>query len=346
MRAVRVGGIWLHSIGPYADVTTSHIWPHGDDEASWRMRPTTSHPVLSRGGALVEVFNGGRRCWRGHLTEPGGSGEYHANGSWSEATGVYAINSSGDATNDLNEAVDVAIAAGKVSWTRPASLKAAPWGDSDQPLLLTELLDKGTTGQGLRWWVDPDGKCRVAPDPTTPSYYVPHAAAGHGLTLAEDTYYSHLVGQYLATGPVYKTVTVGNASAAAWFGYKEGLVDLTGAGVIDVSAAIAELNGRLALVGARMGFAENLTLGKGEITRGGVPVPLTMPTASSRYGGVMFRLQGVRDRTRPGRPGSSLDIVISKSVYTDGAATGVWTPMGMADRDLAAVLSGSSATEF
>jgi hypothetical protein len=119
MRAVRVGGIWLHSIGPYADVTTSHIWPHGDDEASWRMRPTTSHPVLSRGGALVEVFNGGRRCWRGHLTEPGGSGEYHANGSWSEATGVYAINSSGDATNDLNEAVDVAIAAGKVSWTRP-----------------------------------------------------------------------------------------------------------------------------------------------------------------------------------------------------------------------------------
>lgn len=346
MRAVRVGGVWLHTIGPYADLTTSHIWPRGCEEASWRMDPSLYHPLLDRGGPLVEVFDSGIRHWRGFLAESSTVGEFHANGSWSEATGVYALDASGNATNTVDTAVDQAIARGAVSWTRPASLRSTAWGTPDEPMLLTDLLDKALASQSKRWWVDPDGALRAAADPTTPTYYVPQAMAGRRMTLADDTYYSHLVGQYVATGPVFKTVTVGDAAAAAWFTYKEAKVDLLGMGVITAGTATTELTNRLALVGPRMGFADNLDLGYGEITTpGGTPVALAMPRACTRTGGVMIRLLGVRDRSKPGGIYSVTDIVPSRSVYTDGAATVQLTPMGKAPRELEELLAGTPTWE-
>lgn len=336
MLNVRVGGIWLGSIpnGAFADVTVTHAWPHGSDEATWRMRPTVSHQVLDRGGSLVEVFNGGIRTWRGHLAEPAAQGQFSANGSWYEAKGVLALDGSGNATNIPDTAVDAAIARGAITWTRPASLSAVSWGTPGEPMKLAELLDQAMAGLGQRCWVDANGAVRGSIDPLGIAFAVPRAAVGRGLTLAEDDYYSHLVGTYLAAGPVYATVTVGDALAATRWGRKEARVDLTGMGIITAGTATTQLTNRLALSGARMGYAESLVVGRGEITTpGGTPAALDAVQA-----GQLIRLQGVSDRSRPAdRPVT--DIVLGKSVYTDGAPTTTLTPVGKAARNLTEVIA-------
>lgn len=334
MRTVRVGGVWLHSMkgSGYADLTWQHTWPHGSDELTWRMRPGFEHPALTA-GKLVELFDGGIRIWRGLHTEPASDGEFAAKGSWAEASGVLALDGSGNATNIPDTAIDQAISRGAVSWTRPVSLSAASWGTAAEPMRLFDLLDQAMDGLGLRWYVDADGAVRAAADPTTLSWYVPHAVAGRSLTLAEDAYYSHLVGSYFSAGPVWATVTVGDAAAAARWGRKEALVDLTPMGVIVAGTATTELNNRLALSGARMGFAEDLVLGAGQLTTaGGRSVALSMAQA-----GQMVRLMGVTDRTRVAASPVT-DVVIAKSRYVDGAPTVQLTPMGKAPRTIEEVL--------
>lgn len=336
MLTVRVGGAWLHSIGSYAELAYSHTWPHGSEAASWRMPFGTRHEVL-RGGALVEIFDGGVRIWRGRLSEPSAGGEFAASGSWHEGEGVYALDGSGNATNVPDTAIDAAIARGAITGTRPASLSAASWGTAGEPMSLTQLLDEAMAGLAKRWYVDADGAWKASTDPTTPSYYVPHAVAGHGLTLADDSYYSHLVGRYVtAWGPpvVYASLTVGDAAAAAKWGRKEGLVDLTQMGVITAPTATTELTNRLALVGARMGFAEGLELGPGQLTTpGGTAVTLTIPQA-----GAMVRLLGVRDETRTTANLPYTDIVMGESSYSDETDLLSLKPVGMAARNLADVL--------
>lgn len=340
----RIDGVWLSTIGAWDDLTYSHIWPRGSEEASWRMERLTHHPAISQGGGLFELYNGGDRIFRGRMAEPGGDGTFAANGSYAEAAGVLAVDGSANATNIPDTAIDAAIARGAITWTRPASLSAVSWGTAGEPMKLTDLLDRAMAGLGKRWWVDPDGAVKASVDPTTPAFVVPHAVAGQGLTLAEDTYYSHLRSKHLETGPVFKSVTVGDASAATRFGFKEQIVDLTPMGIISAATATTELTNRLALTGARMGFAESLELGFGEFTtQGGTPVALTVPLACGRDGGLMVRLMGVTDRTRPVGNLPYTDIVIGRSRYADGASTVMLTPAAKAQRDLRELLAGGVA---
>jgi hypothetical protein len=187
--------------------------------------------------------------------------------------------------------------------------------------------------------VDENGAVRAAADPASPTYLIPRVAAGRGLTLAEDDYYSHITGTFFVTGPAYDTVTVGSTAAANRWDYREARVDLTDMGVITSGTATTELNNRLALTGARMGFAESLTVSYGDITTpGGTPVALSMPRA-----GEMVRLVGVTDITRPAANLPYTDIVIGRSTYTDGATTTTLSPVGLAARNLEDVLTRGAA---
>lgn len=343
MRTVRIGGVWLQSIGAYSELTTSHVYPRGCEELSFRMDRHVSHPVLSQGGALVEGFEGGERIWRGRLTEPGGDGVYRANGSWAEASGLLALDGSGAPTNTVDDAIDAAIADGSVSWTRPTSISSTSWGTVGEPMNLLDLLDEVAASQGKRWWVDPDGVVRTGFDPTSPSYVIPHAAIGRPLTPASDFYFSHLSGQYIssyiADGPIYATATVGSDAAAARWGRKDRWLTLHRMGVITLLTATNELTNRFALNGARLDYADDLEVGRGEITNlGGTAVPLTMPVACSRTGGMSVRLMGVTDRTRPVEVPYS-DIVIGRSIYADGSPTVRLSPLNKAARDLDEVLT-------
>jgi hypothetical protein len=328
MLKVKVADVDLKRIGSYDELAFSHEWPHGSALVSWVMRFGISHLSL-RAGALVEVFDGGVRIWIGRLSEPSASGEFHAVGLWQDAKGVYALDGSGNATNTPDTAIDRAITDVAVSWTRPASLSAASWGTASEPMDLLQLLDESMAGLGLRWYVDPDGAVRASADPTTPKYYVPHAVAGHGLALAEDNYFTHLIGRYLSGVGTYATVTVGTGTPR-----KEGLVDLTPMGVITAPTATTELTNRLALTGARRGFAEGLELSHGQITTpGGTAVSLTTPRA-----GEMVRLMGVTDLTRTGLPLPYTDIVIGSSSYKEGDGFVRLNPVGMAARNLTEAL--------
>lgn len=336
MLTVRVAGVWLRTVGPFAGLEFTHEWPHGSSEAKWSMPEDTTDPKL-RGGSLVEIFDGGMRIWLGSLNQPGTTGEFVASGAWTEARGVYALDGSGNATNTPDTAIDQAISRGAVSWTRPASLSAAAWGTPGEPMELDRLLDEAMAGLGKRWYVDADGAVRATTDPTTPTYHVPQGVAGNGLTLAEDAYFSHLIGRFIVSGGTFQTVTVGNADAAARWGRKEGLVDLTPMGVITAPTATTQLTNRLALSGARMGYAEGLELGHGQITTpGGVPVALTMPRA-----GEMVRLMGVTDETWPTGALPVTDIVIAKSTYREGSGVVQLEPMGLPPRTLTDVLGAA-----
>lgn len=338
MLAVRVAGVWLRAIGAWSDLTMSHAWPHGSDQLTWTMRTGLRHPALTR-GALVECYDGGVRVWLGRLGQPGASGELAATGLWNEASGVLAVNGSGAATNVVDTAIDAALPAGRgaVSWTRPASLSATSWGTAAEPMTLLDLIDKRMAGLGLRWYVDVNGAVRSATDPTTPAYYVPQAAAAYGLTLVDDSYYSHLTGTYLVSTPpdVFATVTVGDTAAATRWGRREAMVDLTPMGVISSGTATTEITNRLAQSGARLGFGESLNLGHGQITTpGGTAVSLATPRA-----GEMVRLMGVTSAT--GLPYT--DIVIGRSSYKDGDATVQLSPVDLAARNLSDVLTVAAA---
>jgi hypothetical protein len=352
MRSVRVNGTWLTQIAGWSDLRYTHEWPRGCSETSWSMSPNVYHSSLFN-GALVEVFDGGQRVWRGRLSEPPSDGAYAANGSWAEASDVLALDGSGNATKVPDTAIDAAISRGAVTWTRPSTLSSASWGTaavaSEAPMPLLDLLDQAMASLGKRWWVDPDGAIRASADPTTPIYYVPQAAAGRGLTLADDAYFSHITGRYFSASATWATVTVGDDAAASKWRRKEAWVDLSGMGVISSGTATADLNNRLALSGARMGFGENLNLGYGQVTTpGGAVVPLNMLRATGRRteypfalgssGGISIRLMGVYDRTRvTGNPYT--DITIAKSEFTEGASTVLLTPQGKAPRDLNEILS-------
>jgi hypothetical protein len=328
----RIGGTWLRAIGGWSDLTMSHAWPHGSDQLSLTMSAGTSHPALVR-GALVQCYDGGVCVWCGRLGQPGENGSVSAVGLWDEANSVYALDGSGNATNVPDTAIDAAIARGAVTWTRPASLSAASWGTAGEPMLLVELLDKAMAGLNLRWWVDATGVVQAAADTTTPAYYVPSAAAAYGPTLVDDNYFSHLIGRYLvSTGPdVYATVTAGDTAAAARWGRREAPVDLTPMGVISGATALLQVQRRLLLTGARLGFGESLNLGYGQITTpGGTPVALTMPRA-----GEMVRLLGVRN---PATAAPYYDIVIGRSSYKDGDATVQLSPVELSARNLSDVL--------
>lgn len=356
MRNIRVGGFWLKQVGGWADLRYTHEYPRGCSEASWTMEPDTRHQSLYS-GALVEIFDGGQRIWRGRLNEPPSDGQFSANGSWSEASDVLALDGSGNATKVCDTAIDAAIARGAISWTRPASINSSNWGvpatSADAPMKLLDLLDQSLAGNNRRWWIDPDGNIQTAAEVLDrPVLRVPHAAAGRGLTLADDNYYSHLTGRYFTASATYGTITVGNSSAATKWRRKEAWVDLSPMGVIVSAQATTELTQRLNLTGARMGFAENLNLGYGEITTlGGVPVPLSVVRATGRphewpfvasngfpSGGLVIRLVGVWDRSRVTEMPYT-DIMVAKTEYTEGSSTVLLVPQGKAPRDLTEILS-------
>lgn len=322
MLNVRVDNVWLRFIGGYSDLTMSHTWPGGSESLTWTMNYGTQHPALTA-GATVECFDGGIPAWLGKLSQPGENGELSATGLSHAADNVYALDGSDNASNTPDDAIDAAIARGAIPWIRPASLSAVAWGTPDKPMLLPELLDKSMAGLGLRWWVDEFGAVRAGADPTEPTFYVPRAAAGYGLTLVDDTYYTRLIGSYTSsTGPA--TETVGSGS-------REATVDLTPMGEITALEAVAQLQSRLDQSGARYGFAESLNLGYGQLTTpGGTLVPLSMPRA-----GQMIRLEGVRN---PDTGASFYDIVVGRSVYKDGDATVQLSPVGLAARNLTDVL--------
>lgn len=335
MLRLKVGGVWLSSIGAYGPVTVEY-GEHGSEAASWQMSPTLRHPTL-RGAKRVEVYDGGTRIWVGTLIEPGSDGQYAAKGIWHQAEDVPALNTSGAYSTVPNDVVAGASTRGDISWGYDSSLSTTPWAANSSDLSVADVLSGLAVESGMRWVVSPDYVVYLVADPTTPKWHVPHAVSGRGLTPADDEFATHLVGTYLVSAGVFGVETVGSADAASAFGRRAVPVDLVALGFITAARANAILTGMFLRAGARMGWAEGLELGVGQITTpGGVAAPLAQVQALQ-----MVRLRGTVDTSRPYALPAYTDIVIAKSRYTDGSGVITLEPFGYAPRTLGDVLDVS-----
>lgn len=351
---VRIGGVWL-SPAEASGLKWSSRWGYegysGCFQASVTLDVDSNHtpPHLAR-GSLFEVIEHGGRRWAGRTTEsePGRPRTIHAFGFGAEAANYPAIVQTGGVwvpSTVPNAVVDAAIALG-LPWVREESLGTVAIGDPEgQIKTVAQLMDAAAKQAGKRWVVDKFGRVSMQSDPTSPTWVFAPGDAYMGT--ADDDYVSHLYGYYVsaATGTpprptAHATVQVGDTQAAARWGRKARWVDLTNLGLLTEGQARAEINGRFALTGARMGWTNGVE--GDDYTRhiSGAPALLTTMEA-----GQMARIHGVADIQGDLVVGSHVDIV-GGFVEVDGDGARVrFDPVGMVARDFESVLAAPPKQE-
>lgn len=327
----------LGEVGAWHGTKFSHGWPYGPLRASWQMDPVR-HPNLYWGAPVIMTL-GGIGLWRGFLNEPGRDGAMSALGLWELAKGAQCFNASGAATAEPRDAFVQARARGVLpGWadTVPDIYPGAAAQQMDAPYpaqSLASLLDYVTGEQGTRWAVDSySGALIVAADPTTPSWVVPHQVAGEGLTPADDDVATHLYAEYL-TGPGQVTVTttpVVSPDYVSGSPKTERLVPLIDKGFITDATARTYLTNMFGKGVGRVGWADGLTLGRGDVlTTGGDVLDPALVIAGS-----MGRLAGVWD-DRGATPFGNTDIVAAETEYDEDADKVQVKPVGLQPRTLA-----------
>lgn len=336
----KIEGVWARQIASFGEVKIEHAWPHGNASASWAFPAGTSHRAL-HAGATVEIFDGGVRVWKGILQEPGLDGSMSARGLWTEGKDALALNGSGASTTYVSDAVDAAKTRGALTWGSH-SLPFVPVDSDNKGIFsVAGLLDEWAAKDGKRWGLDPNGNVLAYADPTTPSWHVPHAAAGRGLTPADDDFATDLYGVYLVAGEERAIVTVGDSAARTAYGRRvERTVDLTNLGPMSAAQATATLQNTLNLSAARLRFADGLDLQHGQITTpGGAPAPLSQVRA-----GQVVRLHGVKDPRGVNGIVNYTDVLIGKSAFDTSTQTLSIAPVDAAPRGFGDALETSSGS--
>jgi hypothetical protein len=122
------------------------------------------------------------------------------------------------------------------------------------------------------------------------------------------------------------------------FGRREYPVDATKLGAINTSDAQNLADGILAKSKGRLAWGNSMTLTSNEIlTAGGVPASL--PKVREDVGnGCMVRLQGLFDDLLETTGATYLDVILGEAKLVDGAQAIDLSPLGLAPRNLAAVV--------
>lgn len=355
------GGVtaWLASIGPtgsWGDLSFSTRWGEnasGMFEATWTMPLPAdfSHPLLRR-GTIVEIMDG---PWRVGspliLAQPGRGSGYDQ--PWNlVATGVgrevegddsfYALDGVGAATTIPSAAVDRAITTTN-GWPiagRDASVPTTQTGGSattDGLQSLGALLTTTAAGLNQRWFVDRANVLRFKADPTAPTYQTAPGVASLGV--ADDDYSSVVIAAYLDSGSgTYQRVFAENAGATDFYRRREFGVDLSPLGAISAATAQGYADGILATTKGRLNWTNGLSLTSNDLlTMGGVPADLTKVLEDVSEG-CMVRVHGMYDELLELTGKTYIDIVIGEAKLTDGAEVIDLSPLGLAPRDLAAVV--------
>src|SRR5690606_35138676 len=151
---------------------------------------------------------------------------------------------------------------------------------------------------------------------------------------------THVRGDYLKMDLTRGRVMRGDNGAPGTpshrWGRSETTVDLTTRKPMTEAQAIEIVDGMLVKAGPRLGYTNGLELTADQITRGGVRANLSLIRA-----GQMVRLHGVRDELT-GTPYH--DIVIGEVRHEAEAQTVYIEPLGLAARNLTAVLEGEDST--
>lgn len=343
--------------GAWSDLSFTTRWGDGACgvfEASWTMPllPGFSHPLLRR-GTIVELMDGPYRVGSPLvMSEPAvGTGlddpwQITCTGIGREVEGTnsyYAWDPFLNATAVASTAVDQAIARG-LRWAgRNANIPTIAYGASsltDQPNTIGSLLNAVAVSQSKRWGVGQDNIVALLDDPTAPTYQVTPGAAALGT--ADDDYASVVYVRYLSSASGLYTTAFSPASTPAVetrYARREYTTDApVKLGPISAASAQAIADGIYAKAKGRLAWTNSLTLTSNEILNsGGVPANLSK-LAEDVGNGCMVRMQGVFDDLLDFNGQTWLDIIIGEAKYVDGAQTIELSPLGLAARDLAAIV--------
>lgn len=344
---------WLADIGDYGawgDLSWTTRWGQGASgmfEASWSMPlPADFEHTLLRRGTRVELMDSSMRLGSSLVMSEPARGAGYADPWTFTATGIgrevegenswYALDGSNALTPNPATAIDTAIAGG-LAWagrdaTVPAFDIAVPAGGL---ITIGTLLNIVGDNASQRWGVWDDDKVGFRPDPTAPRWHVTPGSAALGT--ADDDYASRVLVVFSNSdsGGAIGRVFAENTTVANRYGRRTFPVDLTSFPAMSVAVAQGFANGILAKSKARLQWANGLTglTSNDLLTSGGNPADLTMVQA-----GDMVRIHGIYNDLLEYNGQTYLDIVAGEVKYTDGAQTIDINPLGLAARDLAAVV--------
>lgn len=331
MANIKINGQWLTDHGAFGELKWSSKHRGGCEAASWQVDSLRRLPF--RPGQLVEVLDNGWPVFAGTLLEPDGD-RMHARGLYYQGEAA-ALDSAGNATVNPDVALFAAIITRQMlNWVQPVSLLNADFGTVSGVTTVIALLTAWAESVGKVIRVDARRRVTAVTPATTPRWYVAPGSAQ--LTVAQDTYATHLIGRYLdsATG-TYKTVPATNSRAATAFGPREQTVDLAASGLaIDTAQATAILQTRLAEA-SRPGWANALQLASWELTTAGdAPANLR-----SVQGGDLIRITGQMDTTIATGPLPYIDVIADEVTYVDGSDVIDIKPVGLEVRSVKALFA-------
>lgn len=302
----------------------------GSFELSWRMDLPRRffHPDLVRGADVVGKV-GGSRVFAGTLSEPDmDSGEFIAQGLCRQAETASALDLSG-ATSHPGNAVYFGNARGLLDWGSLETFTALTDSElTKAPNTIYALLEAYAAELGRNWMVDDNGLLFTYDDPTVPRWSLPPGLGVLGV--ADDDYWTNLVGVYTNKKGRYKLVYSSDPEPIA--GFRERNVDLTKLGRITPARAQAKLDAMLEKGLARTGWTNSIQVSRGDVTN----MSGALASLSMVRGGHMVHLPDVPDPR--GRTGST-DVVVDETVLNFAEESLEIKPVGLAARDLGAVIA-------
>jgi hypothetical protein len=366
---ITVAGVPLHAHGALSGVEWSSCWLYdgvgGDKQASWQWF-TTIRPPWLHAGADVVIRTSGRRRWAGRLNEP-----EETDGGWScSAYGLRVladdyqsfvnVAAPGDpdewaTSTSADPALDSAIDERNLPWFRFDDFGSSPVGtEDDTTLTLGEVLARATKRAGLRAVVDQFGTARLLADPTAARWRV--GGMSNYLGTADDELVTRLYGYYVSgvdgsTGEPngWATVVTPELLSASTetaderkFGVRvERTVNLTALGLVTEADAQADVDGRFALVGGRMGWTAGFAVTRAWLTAAnGAP-----GNPAAIRAGDMLALPGVRDfRTSTANRATAI-VIAGEARYVADEDVCYVTPMGYVPRDFQSALTAAQKPE-
>lgn len=294
----------------------------GPEALAWRMRPTRPDSAI-RPNQLIRLYDGGTCVWSGYANRPNrGSGEMSARGLHVKAYETAALDGSGNITQNLDVAIDAAIARGALpGWIRQASLSTTAVSTDvatiDGDTTIGQLADAVADEQSKWWRVTANGVVQLYSRPTSPTWLLTPQAGT--LDIVDGDYASRLYGRRRGSTGNFATEHVDDLDAEAATGYAEATTDLTALGYITQAKAEAILTGMLAKGRARFQFANGVEASRWQIlTIGSVPAHLPAVNA-----GTVARFLVQHDDTRYLQGRGYVDELIGRVVHPEGQNTSI-----------------------
>lgn len=337
MYAVRIGGVWAHSLGPVGGLKWSEsVYGPKDAAFTIALPKNFTHPALVR-GALVELFDCGLRFWRGVLTQPNvAEWTFEAQGVAQRLADTVALVS--------NPRAAATAAAGRgwpiiVDPSLPDTPLSTASDDTSQLNTLSALLNQLERNTGDRWGVDEDGRLYVAPDSTEVRWHI--APGVPSMAVADDDYFSSRFGRYVSDitpGTVdvpsvpseWDHAEATNPDDTERWGPRETIDDLTSYGVLTGTVATAVERQLLTEAAARPTFVQSLDLSLSQVTAAGSPVPARASHVRARH---LVRHHGVYDVDGRYNIGSAFEWLIGDVSYDTASPDRIGlAPVGLRER--------------